>query len=77
MDILDGDTFSSAMSIPDENDTEVETFKEFEKINEKITISRSGTTNTQESEPIKVYIMKFKSKLTEEAPNKQVSSNQI
>lgn len=66
LDACDGDTFSSSLSIPDENDTEMDTCQEFSKVNEKC-LTRWGTNDTQESEPIKIYVMRFKSMTNQEA----------
>ena len=65
LDACEGDSFTSNWSIPDENETDADTIQEFTKINEKCT-TRSGTLNSEESEPIKIYIMKFKSMVTQD-----------
>lgn len=60
LDACEGDTFSSSLSIPDENETDAGTPKENTKIDEKCT-TRSGTQDSEDLEPKKIYIMKFKS----------------
>lgn len=61
LDAWEGDSFTSNFSIPDENETNSGTSKDFEKVNEKCKWL-SGNSESEELEPIKIYIMKFKSK---------------
>lgn len=70
---LDGDTISSALSIPDESETDIDTSREFDKVNEKI-LSRSGTADTQESEKVKIYTMQFQNMKIHESSNKRLQS---
>ena len=55
LDAWDGDTFSSGLSVPDENETETDTMKEFQKVDEKWKCI-SGNSDWEDWEPIKVYI---------------------
>jgi hypothetical protein len=65
----DGDTVSSRLSIPDESDTDVDTSREFDMVNEKL-FTRSGTADTQESDKVKVYTMKFQNMKNHELSHK-------
>ena len=56
-----GDTLSSNdMSVPDENETDVDTCQEFQKVDERPTNS-SGTTASDDNDRRKIYTMEFKS----------------
>lgn len=66
LDACEGDSFSSNFSIPDENETNSGTNKQFRKSNENCKCLTSNS-DSEELEPIKVYIMKFKSKNDHEA----------